>query len=143
MRSYEKHSRNIDIEHYLATFKKKQGALAGSQALADSHYLKGLYRNFFRDEPREFIELLAYCQEQKVSEEKPEESLQRLLGTSPDGVSVEKLRTLVEKIPMVTPIKESADTISMKAKEQLAGITRLMHQTNYNGYRQSTNNNLQ
>ena len=69
VRSYEKHSWNIDIEHYLATFKKKPGALAGSQALADNHYLEGLYMNYFQDEPREFIDLLTYCREQKVSRE--------------------------------------------------------------------------
>ena len=143
VRSYEKHSWNIDIEHYLATFKKKPGALAGSQALADNHYLGALYRNFFRDEPREFIELLSYCREQKVSEEKLEESLRRLLGTSPDGVSVEKLRALVGNTPTVTPSRESEDKISMKAKEQLADITRLMHQTNYNGHHQPTNHHIQ
>lgn len=143
VRSYEKHSWNIDIEHYLATFKKKPGALAGSQALADNHYLGALYRNFFQDEPREFIELLDYCRRERVSEEKLEESLRRLLGTSPDGVSVEKLRALVGNTSSINPLRASEDNISMKAKEQLAGITRLMHQTNYNGYRQSTNNNLQ
>lgn len=120
VRSYEKHSRNIDIEHYPATFKKKPGALPDSQALANNHYLGALYRNFFRDEPREFIELLSYCRKQKVSEEKPEESLRRLPGTSPDGVSVEKLRALVGNTPTVKPIRESEDKISMKAKEQLA-----------------------
>ena len=142
-RSCEKHRRNIDIEHYLATFKKKPGALAGSQALADNHYLGALYRNYFRDEPREFIELLSYCREQKVSEEKLEESLRRLLGTSPDGISVEKLRALVGNTPTVTPSRESEDKISMKAKEQLADITRLMHQTNYNGHHQPTNHHIQ
>jgi hypothetical protein len=142
-RSYEKHSWNIDIEHYLATFKKKPGALAGSQALADNHYLGALYRNFFQDEPRGFIELLFYCREQKVSEEKLEESLRRLLGTSPDGVSVEKLRALVGNTPTVKPIRESEDNISMKAKEQLAGITRLMHQTHNNEYYSSTNHGIQ
>jgi len=73
-----------------------------------------------------------------VSEEKLEESLRRLLGTSPDGVSVEKLRALVGNTPTVTPSRESEDKISMKAKEQLADITRLMHQTNYNGHHQPT-----
>src|SRR5690606_16370453 len=63
-RSYEKHSWNVEIEHYLATFKKKPGALAGSLALAGNHYLKGLYMDFFQSEPREFIDLLTYCREQ-------------------------------------------------------------------------------
>ena len=124
VRSYEKHSWHIDIEHYLDTFKKKPGALAGSQALADNHYLGALYRNFFRDEPREFIELLSYCREQKVSEEKLEESLRRLLGASPRGVvSVEKLRALVGNIPTETPLSASEDNISMKANWLKASLS--------------------
>src|SRR5690554_4827895 len=78
-RSYQKHSWNIQIEHYLSTFRKKPGALAGSQALAGSRYLKGLYGEYFRGEARGFIELLAYCREHAVSGERLEESVKRLL----------------------------------------------------------------
>ncbi|MBK5196410.1 MAG: IS21 family transposase [Proteiniphilum sp.] len=128
-RSYEKHYWSVEIEHYLSTFKKKPGALSGSLALADNHYLGGLYTDYFQNEPREFIELLTYCREQSVSEEKLEASVRRLLDTCRQGVSVEKLRALLGNKPCVNPIMESEDKISMKAKEQLVGITELMHQT--------------
>lgn len=78
-RSFEKHHCIIEIEHYLSTFKRKPGALAGSVALASSTYLKNLYRQYFNGEARNFIDLLFYCRENKVSEEKLEETLRRLL----------------------------------------------------------------
>jgi transposase len=142
-RSYGKHQWSIHIEHYLSTFRKKPGALPGSQALADSHYLKGLYAEFFRDEPREFIELLAYCREQAVSGEKLEGSVKRLVEGNRDGLTVEKLRALLGNKPCVNPTGHGEDKISIKAREQLAGITGLMYQTNYNEYYQSTNNSIQ
>jgi hypothetical protein len=133
----------VEIEHYLSTFKKKPGALAGSLALAGSHYLKGLYMDYFQSEPREFIDLLTYCRGQMVSQEKLEESLKRLLGTGCKGVSVEKLRALLGNKPCVNPTREPEDKISIKAKEQLAGITGLMQKTNYNGHYQQANNSIQ
>lgn len=141
-RSYKLHDWVIDIEHYLGTFKKKPGALAGSKALADNNYLRDLYLNFFQDEPREFIELLSYCREQMVSEEKLEESVKRLLGTCGDNVTVERLLALIGNKHPVTPITETTDNIAIKAKEQLTWITQLMHQTNNNGQYKSANSRI-
>jgi hypothetical protein len=78
-----------------------------------------------------------------VSQEKLEESLKRLLGTGCKGVSVEKLRALLGNKPCVNPTREPEDKISIKAKEQLAGITGLMQKTNYNGHYQQANNSIQ
>lgn len=142
MRSYKPHDWVIDIEHYLDTFKKKPGALAGSQALADNHYLRDLYINLFQNEPRDFIELLSYCRDNMVSEEKLEESVKRLLDVCGDDVTVEQLRALLGNKSDVTPIIELEDNITIKAKEQLSWITELIHQTNNNGQYQSTNNRI-
>lgn len=142
-RSYGKHSWNVDIAHYLSTFRKKPGALPGSQALAGSDYLGTLYRDFFHSEPREFIELLAYCHRQAVSGEKLEESVRRLLQNCRDGISVEKLRALLGNRPCVQPSGQRGDGISIKAREQLAGITGLLHQTNNHGYDRQTDNRVQ
>jgi transposase len=141
-RSYKPHDWVIDIEHYLGTFKKKPGAIAGSKALAGNNYLRDLYLNFFQDEPREFIELLSYCREQMVSEEKLEESVKRLLGTCGDNVTVERLLALIGNKHPVTPITETTDNIAIKAKEQLTWITQLMHQTNNNGQYKSANSRI-
>ena len=141
-RSYKPHDWVIDIEHYLDTFKRKPGALAGSQALAGNHYLRDLYTNLFQNEPREFIELLSYCRDQMVSEEKLEESVKRLLSTCGNHVTIEKLRALLGNNSCVAPIIETGDNITLKAKKQLSWITELMHQTNDNGQYQQTNNRI-
>ena len=139
-RGYKSHDWVIDIEHYLDTFKKKPGALAGSQALAGNHYLRNLYFDLFQNESREFIELLSYCRDHMVSEEKLEESVKRLLSTCGNHATIEKLRALLGNNSFVAPTVETKDNITLKAKEQLSWITELMHQTNDNGqYKQSNN----
>lgn len=42
-RSYEKYSWNVDIKHYLTTFKRKPSVLAGSQALPAIITIKSFY----------------------------------------------------------------------------------------------------
>lgn len=141
-RSYKPHDWVIDIEHYLDTFKKKPGALAGSRALADNHYLRDLYINLFRDEPREFIELLSYCRDRMVSEEKLQESVKRLLDSCGNNIAVEQLRAILGNKSQVSPVTELKDNIAIKAKEQLSWVTELMHQTNNHGQYQQTNNRI-
>lgn len=48
-RSYGKHEWIVKVDHYLRTFKRKPGALAGS--VASSNYLKQLYLDHFMNEP--------------------------------------------------------------------------------------------
>lgn len=141
-RSYKPHDWVIDIEHYLDTFKKKPGALAGSKALADNHYLQDLYVNLFKGEPREFIRLLSYCRDNMISEEKLEESVKRILDTCGGNITVEQLQALLGNKTTVMTIADTKDNIAIKAKEQLSWITELMHQTNNNGQYKSTNNRI-
>lgn len=50
---------NIDIMHYTKTLCRKPGALRGSLAFEQMNTsLKEIYHNFFKDEPKAFIELL-------------------------------------------------------------------------------------
>ncbi|OCW93338.1 hypothetical protein A9168_11640 [Macellibacteroides sp. HH-ZS] len=86
------------------------------------------------------IELLSYCRDHMVSEEKLEESVKRLLSTCGNHATIEKLRALLGNNSFVAPTVETKDNITLKAKEQLSWITELMHQTNDNGqYKQSNN----
>ena len=125
-RSFEKHHWIIEIEHYLSTFKRKPGALAGSVALAGSCYLKNLYRQYFNGQARNFIDLLVYCRENKVSEEKLEETVRRLAAPGSGELTTEKLRALLgnEETPVKEPVE---DKIYRAAKEQLWELTALMH----------------
>ena len=116
----------IEIEHYLATFKKKPGALPGSVALASNVYLKALYTDYFSGEPRAFIDLLIYCREQRISEERLDESMHRLFDVKYGQLTVEKLRALLGNQTDPHPINTD-DSICLKAKQQLLDISKLMN----------------
>lgn len=128
-RSFQKHHWIVDIEHYLSTFKQKPGALPDSLALASNVYLKELYLQYFHTEPRNFIELLEYCRDNKVSNEKLEESINRLLVKGNQGINTEKLRALLGN--KESPGRQRGeDSICQISKQQLSVLTGLMHQIN-------------
>ena len=125
-RSYGKHQWIINIEHFLATFKKKPGVLAGSVALARSSYLKRLYHEHFALSPREFIDLLHYCHHHLVSGGRLEESISRLMGLCTKVITTEKLIAMLGNKPGVTPeIPTSQDETICKSKEQLQQLADL------------------
>jgi len=128
-RSFQKHHWVVDIEHYLSTFKQKPGALPESLALASNVYLKKLYQQYFLEEPRNFIELLEYCQNNKVTHEKLEESVNRLLARGNKGLNTEKLRALLGN-KKTSGRQSSEDSICKISKQQLSVLTGLMHQNN-------------
>lgn len=69
VRSYKKNDWILNLDHYLNTFKRKPGALAGSVAMNQAPgWLKDLYRLYFTDQPRDFAELLLYCREHEIPE---------------------------------------------------------------------------
>jgi hypothetical protein len=56
---------SLKLEHYLRSLQRKPGALAGSVALRQSEgRLQELYRCYYRQHPKDFIELLHYMQEE-------------------------------------------------------------------------------
>lgn len=124
--NFGKHSWIIDIEHYLSTFRRKPGALAGSTALAGSHYLRNLYQNHFKDEPREFIDFLSYCQRLKINQEKLEESVKRLTSKDVSGITIEKLRVILDNRDIPSKVKTGNDEILKNAEHQLMQFEDLM-----------------
>lgn len=94
-RSYGKHEWIVKIDHYLNTFKRKPGALSGSLALASSGYLKELYQAHFTGVPRDFIELLSYCREHAITQERLQEVVERLTRRSVKEITVEQLQALL------------------------------------------------
>lgn len=77
-RSYHLHEWIFKIDHYLDTFKRIPGALAGSMALASSRYLKEVYEAHFMGESRNFIDLLDYCRQHAITNEKLEQAVKQL-----------------------------------------------------------------
>ncbi len=125
-RNYGKHQWIISIEHYLNTFKQKPGALPGSLALASNVYLKQLFLDHFQEEPRNFIDLLDYCRKYRISGEKLEKSVFRLLSTGSGGITVEKLKAVLgNNESFITP--EQNCSIAQLAKNQLSEISALMN----------------
>ncbi len=90
-RVYSKHQWVISIEHYLDTFKRKPGALAGSLALASSKQLKNIYESYFKDAPRDFIELLHHCHNNKIENTHLTATVKRLANSGNGDITSEKL----------------------------------------------------
>jgi len=59
---------SIDIRHYLRTFERKPGALHNSFALKSMPELKSIYDNYFKSNPKKFIEILKENQDKSINE---------------------------------------------------------------------------
>jgi len=126
-RDYGKHQWIICIEHYLDTFRQKPGALDGSVALSCSPYLKKLYEQFYLGAPRDFIDLLHYCREHKISEENLEATVSRLVSLCTQDITTEKLTALLGNKPRedAKPVAVNNQTAYL-AQEQLKQVTALL-----------------
>lgn len=100
-RAYGKHQWVITIEHYLDTFKRKPGALPGSLALASREHLKRIYDKWFTAAPRDFIELLHYCQQNQIEDIHLATTVERLTNNGSNDVTSEKLIALLGNKPSV------------------------------------------
>lgn len=94
-RSYGRHQWIIKIDHYLETFKRKPGALAGSLALASSSYLKELFSNHFGDNPRDFIELIDYCGRHKIMDSELQNTIEKLHLSGVRQITAAKIQVLL------------------------------------------------
>ena len=115
----------ITIEHYLETFRRKPGALAGSTALAGRSLLKELYREYFLDRAREFIELLSYCHEHRISDEELSEAVDTLQTTGVSAITGEHLMALLgnHSNPAVAIAVDSTTTqLALLQLEQQAAL---------------------
>ena len=126
-RDYGKHQWTIEIDHYLDTLRQKPGALNGSVALTCRPYLKQLYQQFYLGAPRDFIDLLHYCRQHKISEENLEATVTRLVGLCPQSITTEKLTALLGNKPGEDdkPVAVNNQTAYM-AQEQLKQVTALL-----------------
>lgn len=128
------HEWRLDIEHYLATLKKKPGALAGSLALQQaSAKIKQIYAQYYTTRPKDFIELLQFIQS-GVTLSEVEHSIEKLRQIHPDHVTTDKIKVLCAKQKeiqyTVTELSENGREIAEKAYEQLQKYKELF-QTGY------------
>lgn len=125
-RSYDTHEWIININHYLETFKRKPGALAGSVALASSGYLKELFVAYFQDAPREFIGLLSYCLEHQITDQRLSQVVQRLHSSGVRQITAAKIEVLLGNKTAETPSVPATQTTQM-ALSQLNQISSLLN----------------
>jgi len=126
-RSFIKHHWTISIEHYLDTFRRKPGALAGSTALVSSSYLKNLYEKYFKGVPRDFIDLLHYCYQHQVEGEKLEATVCRLMECCGQNITTEKIKTLLGNKPVYSRVALQDTQTTTMAKEQLLKAASLLN----------------
>jgi transposase len=124
---FGKHGWTIDITHYLETFKTKPGALQGSVALIGSGYLKEVYTAYFKDAPRDFIELLSYLKKHQINKERLEQTLFRLIKPS-GNITLEKIKALLgNTLGRSVNTKTTEDQTTYLAKKHLEQINHLMN----------------
>lgn len=67
-RAHAKHEWFINVDHYWSSLVRKPGALHRSKALAHAdEEMKTLYRDYYEDIPKVFIEVMRYCKEKNIS----------------------------------------------------------------------------
>ena len=102
-RSFEVGSMVFEITHFLSSFKRKPGALANSKALAANADLHEMFTREYKDNPREFIEILSEHKDETL-----EEALFALGAHRKHASLQERLQT--------------CDPIAQKAQEQISLI---------------------
>lgn len=125
-RCFGRHQWIISIEHYLATFTKKPGALRSSVALISSPYLKDLYQRYYQDAPREFIDLLKFCVRFKVAQSTLEKTVNQLISMCTHKISTEQITAIIGNKPPLTALlpadKSETATHSIKLLTQITAI---------------------
>ena len=126
-RSYETGDWIITLDHYLHTLKRKPGALHGSVALRQAPWeVREIYESAFRDNARDFIELLQYCQKHQVSHKRLWEAYIQLLGICPCDISLDKLKALLGNNPDRIGIKYPDSDIARFSRKQLVEIHQIL-----------------
>lgn len=126
VRSYAKHQWVVRIDHYLATFKRKPGALAGSVALTSSDQLKTLYEAYFQQSPKDFIDLLCFCKENQISDASLSATVERLVRSGVKHPGAEQLMALMGNTSPTAP-QPDRSWIGQQAKNQLLQIASLFN----------------
>ncbi len=129
-RSYDKYQWVITLDHYLKTLSRKPGALHGSLALNQApEAVRELYTRWFTNQPRDFIELIQFCQLYQVDHQRLLDTAIYVSGICPDDVTAEKIMALLGNQPSSNndnPQEEATGEIEAFSNLQLEEITRLM-----------------
>ncbi|MGH2564435.1 MAG: Mu transposase domain-containing protein, partial [Ginsengibacter sp.] len=131
-RSYDRHSWQIDLNHYLVTLQRKPGAVAGSVALKQAPvWLQTMYADHFTHQPRAFIELLQYCRSNEVANDQLRVCVEKLAHRYPRGITAEYVIALlgnqpVQAVAAITS-EPATDPIVLRSRQNLLEMASLMN----------------
>lgn len=115
------------LGHYLETLSRKPGALKGAQALEQASFdLKSIYIKYFKDQPRQFIELLHYQRAEALSLLQIQAAIDKLLRLGTREITLDKIKVSLENAPVKERIIPNGE-IEQLAKAQLAQLAKLMN----------------
>ncbi len=88
----------IKLEHYLKTLKRKPGALNGSVALKQSDQkLQALYKKYFSDKPKDFIELVSYIRGSNKNISEIENAVNQLFAIGSVDINGDKIKMICDR----------------------------------------------
>jgi len=129
-RSYGVHHWTISLDHYLGTLSRMPGALHGSVAISQApESIRLVYDSWFKNQPRDFIELLQFCKEHQIEHQRLLETTIYVSGICPDNVTSEKIIALLGNQPgsaNALPSAEINDEIENFSNLQLEEISDLL-----------------
>lgn len=129
-RSFGKYQWIISLDHYLRTLTRKPGALHGSVALSQApDQIREVYDRWFVNQPRDFIELLQYCQQNAITHQRLLETAIYVSGLCPADVSAAKIMAILGNKPTTIDIRKEeiqTDEIENYANLQITEISSLI-----------------
>ncbi len=97
-RQYGFYQWKISLDHYIATLRRKPGALKGSVALKQSdEKLRTLYQRHYKDNSKDFIELVGYMKDRKKNIEDVENAVDQLLTLGSIEINTDKIKLLCDR----------------------------------------------
>jgi transposase/transposase-like protein len=120
----------IELDHYLNTLKKKPGAIINSVAFSQiKEEYRLLFERYYSDNPKDFIELLIYIRDKKLSFEKVKSLFSKLAEVCPNSISTDKIKAIHERNDTQINIEKNR-MIEDASIKQLAELSLLLSAEN-------------
>lgn len=120
-RNWGLHQWEMDIEHYLETFKKKKGALSQSECLNQApKAIKNIYYTYYIGNEKDFLALLEYVKE-KGNLSDVLKAINKLEELRSSDMSTERIKFICEQDDNVDNINDSSmkNDIEKQSEENL------------------------
>ncbi|WP_425458081.1 IS21 family transposase [Bacillus rubiinfantis] len=127
-RNWGVHQWEMNIYHYLDTFKKKKGAIAQSECLRQAPtQIKNIYNDHYIGKEKEFIELLFYIKE-KDKLERVFEAVKQLKSIQTGYVSTERVIFICEQNNSVNTDGFGQDETTYQSESNMRAYANMFNQ---------------